>query len=194
MENSLQSNVNKNKPKEQHANERKGSLMEWIRFGLFLLILVIVIPNCIGLTSVSGYSMMPTFQDGNLVLEEKVSKYLTEPKIGDVVTVNEPKQGYKIIKRVLGLPGDTVEIKDGIIYVNQTPIPEISTEGVSVDVAAVKVPEDHLFVVGDNRAPGESIDSRDPSVGPIHMDNLEGHVMFSLKPFKSIPQPISLDE
>ncbi|MFP7297960.1 signal peptidase I [Neobacillus niacini] len=193
LENSIKSSLNKNEVKEQLMKEKKSSLMEWVRFGLFLLFLVIVIPRCIGLTNVSGFSMLPTLQDGNWVLEEKVSKYFNEPNIGDVVTINEPQHGYKIIKRVMGLPGDTVEIKEGVIYVNQTPIPEITTEGVSVDMVAVTIPDEHIFVVGDNRTAGESIDSRDSSVGPIHMDNLEGYVVFSLKPFQSIPKPISLD-
>ncbi|MFK9093339.1 signal peptidase I [Bacillus salipaludis] len=191
MEKTMNGNFKKN---EFNAEvQKKSTLFEWVKFSISLLLIIIIIHNSIGLTTVSGYSMMPTFQDGNLVLEEKVSKYFKDPKIGDVVVINRQEQGYKIIKRILGLPGDTIEIKSGIIYVNQNPIPEITTEGFPPDMQAVRVPKNHIFVIGDNRNPGESIDSRDPSVGPIQTDEIDGYALYSLKPFGSIPKPINLN-
>jgi signal peptidase I len=190
-ERKLEKTLNETEIKE--AASKKSSLIEWARFGLILLFIVFIIHNSIGLTTVSGFSMMPTFQDGNLILEEKVSKYFRNPEIGDVVIINRQEEGYKIIKRILGLPGDTVEIKGGIIFVNQNPLPEITTEGTPPDMEAVKVPKNHIFVVGDNRTPGESIDSRDSSVGPIQEDEIDGYALFTLKPFGSIPKPISLN-
>jgi signal peptidase I len=172
---------------------KKGAIMEWVKFGLLLLAIIIVIRSSIGITTVSGFSMLPTFHDGNVVFEEKVSKYFTSPKLGDVVIINKREQGYKIIKRVIGVEGDTVEIKNGIVYVNQEAVPEVMTEGVSNDMAAVKVPEDHIFVMGDNRTPGESIDSRDPYVGPMPLSSLDGYVLFSINPFGTIPKPINLN-
>ena len=153
--------------------------------------ILIIIPNSIGITKVSGFSMSPTFQDGNLIFEEKISKYFSSPGLGDVVIIDS-EQGYKIVKRVMAVGGDTIEIKDGIIQVNGQVINEIMTQGTSVDMAAVEIPEDHIFVIGDNREPGESIDSRDPSVGPIPLSSLDGKVIFSLSPFGSIPKPIEL--
>jgi signal peptidase I len=175
---------------------KKGSILEWVKFGFFLLLIVFLIRNSIGITTVSGFSMQPTFHDGNIVFEEKVSKFFTSPEIGDVVIINKHKreQGYKIIKRVLGVEGDTVEIKNGIVFVNQEAVPEVMTEGLSNDMEAIKVPEDHIFVMGDNRAPGESIDSRDPSVGPMPLSSLDGYVLFSINPFGSIPKPLDLNE
>jgi signal peptidase I len=173
---------------------KKGAILEWIKFGFFLLLIVFLIRNSIGITTVSGFSMQPTFHDGNVVFEEKVSKFFTSPELGDVVIINKREQGYKIIKRVLGVEGDTVEIKSGIVFVNQEAVPEVMIEGLSNDMEAVKVPEDHIFVMGDNRAPGESIDSRDSSVGPMPLSSLDGYVLFSISPFGSIPKPLDLNE
>jgi signal peptidase I len=176
-------------------SRKKNVIAEWSRFIIFILLLAMVIPNSVGFMTISGLSMFPTFKDGNLILEEKVSKYFTSPEIGDVVIINrEKEQGYKIVKRVIGLPGDTVEIKRGIVYVNKTPIPEIMTEGTPTDIASIKIPEKHIFVMGDNRTQGESIDSRDPSVGPISLSEIDGYVLFSLSPFKVIPKPINLEK
>lgn len=173
---------------------KKRSIWEWIRFILLMLAIAVVIPNTIGLTRVSGLSMFPTFQEGNLILEEKVSKHFSQPELGDVVIINKRAAGYKIVKRVLGLPGDTVQIKEGIVFVNNKAVPEIMTSGKSDDMGAVTVPDGHIFVIGDNRSPGESIDSRDPSVGPVPLSDLDGHVLLSLMPFKTIPKHITLNE
>lgn len=173
--------------------KKSNSILEWSKFFLLLLVIIVVIPNTIGITKVSGLSMFPTFNDGNIIVEEKISKYFSQPELGDVVIINKKLQGYKIVKRVMGVSGDTVEIKEGIVFVNDKAVPEIMTEGDSQDMAAVTVPEGHIFVMGDNRAPGESIDSRDPSVGPIALTNIDGNVLFSLKPFGTIPEPITLE-
>lgn len=190
MENAVTSLDHKREEKEK----AKNSIWGWIRFGLLMLLIAVGIPNTLGLSTVSGLSMFPTFQDGNFVLEEKVSKLFGPPALGDVVIINKEAEGYKIIKRVLGLPGDTVQIKDGIVFVNKEAIPEIMTSGKAEDMAEVTVPEQHIFVIGDNRAPGESIDSRDPSVGPVPLSDLDGHVLFSLSPFRAIPKHISVEE
>jgi signal peptidase I len=189
--NSVNSDIKENEL--NNKPESKGTIMGWVRFIVLLLAAVILIPKCIGFTSVSGFSMMPTIQNGSLIFEEKISKYFKEPQHGDVVTINQPEQGYKIVKRVIGLPNDTVEIREGIVLVNSEPIAEISVQGVSPDMEAVKVPEGYMFVMGDNREPGESIDSRDPSVGPMPLENLIGHVVYSLRPFHSIPKPITIE-
>lgn len=173
---------------------RKRSIMEWVRFSLFLGLILFVIPNSIGITKVSGLSMYPTFEDGNIILEEKISKLFSSPELGDVIIINKDVQGYKIVKRVIGVEGDTIEIKNGIVLVNGEGLPEIMTEGTPNDMPITTVPKNHLFVMGDNRAPGESIDSRDPAVGPIAISNIDGQVLFSIKPFHAIPKPLNINE
>jgi signal peptidase I len=179
---------------EIKQTSKKSTIWEWVKFGLFLLVIVVLIRGSIGITTISGFSMFPTFEDGNVVFEEKISRFFTTPELGDVVIINKREQGYKIIKRVIGVEGDTVEIKNGIVLVNQVPVPEVMTEGISVDMAAVTVPEDHVFVMGDNRTPGESIDSRDPNVGPMPISSVDGYVLFSINPLGMIPKPIDINK
>ena len=191
MENSV---LKETQPLPVEEVSKKKSIMEWIRFSLFIGMILFVIPNSIGITKVSGLSMYPTFEDGNIILEEKISKLFSSRELGDVVIINKDVQGYKIVKRVIGVEGDTIEIKSGIVLVNGEGLPEIMTEGTPNDMPVRTVPKNHLFVMGDNRAPGESIDSRDPVVGPIAISNLDGQVLFSIKPFHAIPKPLNIKD
>ena len=173
-------------------HKKKSSVMEWTRFIILILAILIIIPNSIGITKVSGFSMSPTFQDGNIIFEEKISKYFSTPELGDVVIIGS-EQGYKIVKRVMAVAGDIIEIKDGIVLVNGQVINEIMTEGISEDMAAVQVPENHIFVMGDNLEPPEKVSTAGILVlvqflFPI----LDGYALFSLSPFGSIPKPIEL--
>lgn len=179
-----------------HVNERveksSSKLMGWIKYIIFLLFVFFIFHNVIGLTKVSGLSMSPTFEDGGFILVNKAAKFYKEPHLGDIAILSQPNQGIDIVKRIIGVAGDTVKIQNGIVYVNNEPIPEITTLGTSVDLDALKVPEGTVFVMGDNRTPGESLDSRDPSVGPISVNLIKGYVSYSLRPFHSIPKPLEL--
>lgn len=179
-----------------HVNERveksSSTLIGWIKYIIFLLFVFFIFHNVIGLTKVSGLSMSPTFNDGGLILVNKAAKLYKEPHLGDIVILSQPNQGIDIVKRVIGVAGDTVKIQAGIVYVNNEPIPEITTLGTSTDIKETTVPEATVFVMGDNRTPGESLDSRDPSVGPIAVDLIKGYVSYSLLPFHSIPKPLEI--
>lgn len=133
--------------------------------------------------------MNPTIQDNSLLLMNKFSTKFGKPNHGDVIVVHEEK-GFDIIKRIIGLPGDTVCIKDGIVYVNEIPLPEIYTYGKSNDILPVKVEENKLFIMGDNRTPGESLDSRDPNIGTVPISSIKGYAVVSVSPFYKIMKPL----
>lgn len=139
---------------------------------------------------VDGISMEPTFYTGERVFAEKISYKFSEPKHNHVVICryelgNGEEQSDRVIKRVIALPGETVEIINGAIYVNNEKIDESGywSDIIYSDMEQVTVPEDHYFVVGDNR--NHSWDSRDPYVGAVPSENLIGHVLFVVWPFKS---------
>ncbi|WP_059170864.1 signal peptidase I [Bacillus sp. FJAT-27445] len=180
---------------EVNANvmKQKSSILEWGKFIVFLIFIFFIIHNTIGFITVSGSSMVPTLEEGNIIFEEKVSKYLRNPGLGDIVIISRPAQGYKIVKRVIGTPNDKVKIENGIIYINEEALPEISTLGTSDDMEEVTIPANHVFVMGDHRTPGESIDSRDQAVGPISIDEIDGYAIVSLLPFRLLPKPLELD-
>ena len=118
--------------------------------------------------------MYPTLKEGDLIF---ITQVLYNPDRHDIVVYQDPN-GYKVIKRVIALPGETVEIKDGIIFVNGKALSEDYTFGVSNDYPLTQVPDNAYFLVGDNRTPGESYDSRSEKVGFIDKEQIVGELLF----------------
>jgi len=131
---------------------------------------------------VEGSSMEPSLHHGQRLFVEKVSYRFTEPKRGQVVVFRYPgDERRKFIKRMIGLPGDEVAIKNGFLYVNGLRLdedyingPTYGTYGAST-FGPVLVPEGHYFVLGDNRR--NSDDSRYPDVGFVPKKNLVGRAV-----------------
>lgn len=118
---------------------------------------------------VSGQSMYPTFHDKEYILTNLISLRFEDPKQGDVIVFRSPTDPDKeFVKRVIGVPGSTVELRDGYVYVNNELLDESSYLDESVrtyggsflkDGDLVTVPEDQFLVIGDNRP--ASSDSRE---------------------------------
>jgi signal peptidase I len=97
--------------------------------------------------------MEPSLYDGQRLLISKVTFYFRDPQIGEVIVFRPPdKEQPDYIKRVIAGPGDIVEVKEGVVYVNGTALdePYIKTQPY-YSLAPTEVPEDHYFVLGDNR-------------------------------------------
>ncbi|OGV97487.1 signal peptidase I [Microgenomates group bacterium RBG_16_45_19] len=147
---------------------------------------------------VNGDSMIPNFHHGEYLLTDKISYKFNQPKRGDVVVFRSPPQaqcpegaGCDFIKRVIGLPGDTVTITNNHVVVNNQPLDEtyigaaIETRpGAYMANGPVTIPTGQYFVLGDNRP--HSSDSR--TWGPVEMGNIVGHVFFRYWPLNRIGQ------
>jgi signal peptidase I len=164
----------------------------WIRIRFFLLmaLLLFVMHQTTGFMKVSGHSMEPTLQHGDVLLMNKLSLLFAKPQYGDVVIIREESLGYNIVKRVIAVEGDVVSIADGVTYVNGRPLIELYTFGTSEDMAELHINEGHLFVAGDHRAIGESLDSRDPRIGQIHESEISAYIVASLWPLHGIAKPL----
>ena len=114
----------------------------------------------------------------------KLSTFISEPSHGDVVIIKE--DDFLIVKRVIGIPGDIIAISEGVLYVNNKPVSENYVLGTSNDMEPVTVEKDKIFIMGDNRTPGESLDSRDPNMGLISDERIKGYAIVSLYPFYTI--------
>ncbi|MFD2442805.1 signal peptidase I [Bacillus sp. CGMCC 1.16607] len=182
-----QTEVGKN---ESVTSVKKNSVKEWIKFVITLVVIYLVVTNCIGITRVSGHSMDPTLKDGSFLFVNKLSTFISKPSYGDVVIVEEG--GYQIVKRVIGIPGDVVAIQKGVLYVNNMAIPEVYALGTPNDMEPVVVEKGYMFIMGDNRTPGESLDSRDPNIGPQPDSLVKGYAKFSIFPFYKIMKPLEL--
>jgi signal peptidase I len=132
-------------------------------------------------TRVEGQSMEPSLHSDQRLVVEKVSYRFHAPQRFDVVVLKLPSQGDELlIKRVVGLPGETVEIRDGQVYINGEPLvePFINGDTRPGRNEHVIVPPLHVFVLGDNR--NHSNDSR--SFGPVPIENIVGRAWVSYWP------------
>ena len=102
---------------------------------------------------VDGHSMEPNFHNGEYILTDKVSYRLHAPSRGDVVVFHSPQdERVDFIKRIIGLPGETVEIRGGKVYVNGMPLEEeFLRDSPSYVFEPTRVPQGNYFVLGDNR-------------------------------------------
>lgn len=133
--------------------------INWGRFALDLLeTVVLAVVLFVGINAVSarvrvdGTSMVPTLQDGEFVLVNKLSYKLGDVSRGDIIVFHYPvNPDEDLIKRVIGLPGDTVKVQDGQVYVNNMPLTETYIAAAPTYSSEWQVPEDNYFVLGDNR-------------------------------------------
>ena len=141
---------------------------------------------CLGqATRVEGQSMEPNLHTDQRLVVEKVSYHFHGPQRFDIVVIRMPEQNDELlIKRVVGLPGETVEIHDGQVYINGQPLEEpFVTAGTRPGRSeTVLVPPLHVFVMGDNR--GHSNDSR--SFGPVPIENIVGRAWLSYWPLEEV--------
>lgn len=138
-------------------------------------------------TEVIGTSMEYTLSDGDNLIVDKISYRFREPQRFDIIVFPyQHKEDTYYIKRIIGLPGETVQIDgNGTIYINGEELEEsygreiIKEPGVAAD--PIKLGEDEYFVLGDNR--NASSDSRDPSVGNIKGEDIIGRAWLRIYPF-----------
>ena len=120
---------------------------------------------------------------------DKTSYLFNEPKRGDIIICYYPNHTASCVKRVIALPGETVCVMDGVVYVNDEPLDESEywNDYVFYNTWPVIVPEKCVFVMGDNR--NESLDSRSAEVGPIPYNRIVGRarsVIWPLSSFRSL--------
>ena len=160
----------------RQPRKKGGGVLEFlvILIVAFALVFGFVRPFVVEAFYIPSESMVHTLEVGDRVLVNKFIYRFEEPERGDIVVFRSVEGGEEdLIKRVVGVPGDEISVRNGALYVNgerQTEpyvnkeIPDVNTYG------PMKVPEGHVFAMGDNRA--NSRDSR--FFGPIPYENIEG--------------------
>ena len=197
---------------KKNKKEKKSlgrEILEWIVTIVAALAIALVIRTFIfEPVRVDGQSMDDTLADGEVMFVSKL-RYTSfdfiggrisafgDPKRFDVVICRYPNRGYtNFVKRIIGIPGDTVRIEDGYVYVNDEKYdePYINDDyrtGLGANFPEFKVPEGQYFVMGDHR--NNSNDSR--YVGPIDRNMIVGHVvqvLFPFSSFRSIPNGLDV--
>jgi len=177
---------------KQSAPEKIFSMrvcIKWLREALETILPAILIAILINLfvgqpTRVHGRSMEPNLHTDQRLVVEKIGYRLHGPRRGDIVVFDIPEQSDELlIKRVIGLPGETVEIHDGQVYINNSPLNEsYLTQETRGNYGPVVVPPLHVFVLGDNRS--FSNDSRAFDAVPI--EAIVGRAWLSYWPMKDL--------
>jgi len=130
-----------------------------------------------------GPSMQPNLYRGDRVIVEKISYHFHQPRRGDVVVVERPGGEVSLIKRVVALPGETIEVYDGHAYINGELIDEPWVKNFGgPNFAPLEIPAGHIFIMGDNRS--NSRDSR--AIGPIPIEDVKGRAWLVYWPFEVI--------
>lgn len=170
----------------------KSELKEWIRDILIALAIAGLILFFFKPIVVKQESMQPTFySDDYVMVSRQAYNIFGDVERGDVIIfesdLTDNSGNSKIlIKRVIGLPGDTIEIKSGFVYLNGQKIdePYVAEVGMSGEMDKVTVGEGKVFAMGDNRRVSQ--DSRSAAIGQVKQDSILGKVVLRVFPFNSI--------
>ncbi len=159
------------------SREKRTLILAAMLFGsvlsYFLLVRYVMM-----IGEVEGNSMLPTLQDGERYLINRMVYHFRDPQPGDIVQINMPSSGDFSVKRIIAIPGDEVQIRDGHVVVNgrvrlESYLPkEVLTDGKTLGMKAFRVSDNAYFVLGDNRS--ISVDSR--TFGAVRRDWLVGRL------------------
>ena len=173
------------KKKKTITPEMIRKVFSWIFYTFVAVFVALLVVMAFGTkTKVIGDSMEPTLYHGQSVLINRIAYKLSSPKKDDIIAFlpNGNANSHNYIKRVVAVPGDTVQIKNGILYINGT---EQNTENSIYDKMedagiasnAIKLGDDEYFVLGDNRNSSE--DSRSANIGAVKLSAIIGKVWYS---------------
>lgn len=156
---------------------------------LAVVIGLLIVKYVFQITIVNGNSMERYLHNGNRLIVEKFIYKKSGLSRGDIVIIDKPRdipnERSPIIKRVAAVEGDIIEIKDGNVYVNNNKLDEpyingTETYAINPEYQSVVVPKDCIYVLGDNRKPNESLDSR--VFGPVNIKKVEGRAVLRFFP------------
>lgn len=176
-------------------NDLLSEILEYLKLFLLVLLLSVFLTQfVIQRNTVKGPSMLPTLHDGDELFVEKVSRYFGAIDRFDIITIDTKgldQEPNRVIKRVVGLPGETVEIVEGHVYINGKMLDEyylaenITTRVYNPQYAKVTLGDGEYYCLGDNR--NNSNDSR--AFGPVPQKNILGNLLFRFYPFDSFGRP-----
>ncbi len=205
MENSSEKNHQSVRQPASGQHTAPGSLSSlgqfvWDFFKVFLIALLIIVPIRFYLFQpfiVNGKSMQPNFHDGEYLIIDEISYRFNQPKRGDVAVIRAPGDSNEyFIKRIIGLPNETVDISGGRVTIKNETNPEgfildesyLSKNTATFGNLRVTLDSEHYYVLGDNRI--ASSDSR--SFGPVSRDAIVGRVFlraFPVQKFEKFSTP-----
>ncbi|GKU80596.1 signal peptidase I [Paenibacillus sp. L3-i20] len=166
-------------------------LLDWLKTIVTALVIVLILHYFVfNLSTVDGHSMEPTLEEQEWLFINKLVYLFGSPKVGDIVILKDPQgvAGHErfFVKRIVGMPGDRIEISGEKLYRNGEVVDEPYTDTLIEDMnyGPETISEGHYFVMGDNRHAGASLDSRTFNAVPEKL--IQGRADFILWPFDKI--------
>ena len=136
--------------------------------------------------TVHNVSMQDTIDEGDMLIMDKFVYRTRDPKRYEIICFNSSSEREGLIKRVIGLPGETVQITNGMIFIDGNQIEDVSgldkIEDPGLATQEIHLESDEFFVVGDNR--GESMDSRSADIGNVKREDILGRAWLRIYPFE----------
>lgn len=177
-------------PPEEKEKSLLRELLGWLFYIVLIIALTYGIITYVGQrTRVSGNSMLTTLHDNDNLIVDKISYRLREPKRFEIIVFPyQYGENTYYIKRIIGMPGETVQIIDGYVYIDGEKLEEsygmevMNDPGIAED--PIELGRDEYFVLGDNR--NNSSDSRSADVGVIEKENIVGRAWIRIWPLDSI--------
>lgn len=167
--------------------ETKNEKLEILKTIVIALVIALLIRTFIfSIAKVNQTSMYPTLNNKDALVASSFYKFTDNKKRGDIIIFKLPDENRLLIKRIVGLPNENIEIKNGKIYINKKLYEEDYLKYDSYtqsDKSIFKLKEDEYFVLGDNRTPDGSIDSR--IFGPIKKDYIKSKAVFRIFPLSN---------
>ncbi|ERL05290.1 signal peptidase I [Oribacterium sp. oral taxon 078 str. F0263] len=178
----------KTKRGETEAMKEKNPIRKWVRFLMDVIVMIslawLVVHSFLSQTTISGHSMEPGISAGDIVLVDILSYRFFAPRRMDIVIFQRGGSAENV-KRVVGLPGETVTIQNGSVYIDgklldKQRVSNIALPGIAAN--PVELQQDEYFLIGDNADSSE--DSRFQNVGNVKRSQISGRVWFRLLPFR----------
>mgnify|MGYP000898116516 CR=1 FL=1 len=158
-------------------NQLLKLLKELLPYIIIIIVVIIIRIFIFTPVVVNGPSMMNTLHNGDVMILDKIGMKLGGIKRFDIVVIQTGKT--KIIKRVIGMPGETISYHDNKLYINGKEVSDNHSNEITYDFEEVKIPDGEYYVLGDNRT--DSVDSR--ILGTIPKNEILGHATFIIYPF-----------
>ena len=158
-------------------NQLLKLLKELLPYIIIIIVVIIIRTFIFTPVVVNGPSMMNTLHNGDVMILDKIGMKLGGIKRFDIVVIQTGKT--KIIKRVSGMPGETISYHDNKLYINGKEVSDNHSNEITYDFEEVKIPDGEYYVLGDNRT--DSVDSR--ILGTIPKNEILGHATFIIYPF-----------
>lgn len=187
MEENNNNSVELDEDRKNGQRSNKDELLSWVKVILTALLIAIVLRTFVfQMALVNQISMEPTLHEGQMLIISKINYFIGEPQRGEIIVLKDDVENKLLIKRVIGLPGEKVQLKDGKVYINAKELQPDYTASPTYAYTQDEwtLPSGEYFVLGDNRE--HSRDSRLENVGMVEREDIVGRAVYRIWPFNKL--------